>query len=285
MIVFWAVAGLLAAGALMFVLPPLLRAEPRRRAGRSQDEANVEIHRDRLRELDSDLAAGTIDAAQYAAARQEIERRVLEDTGMGEIGTAAGRRGGMAAGLAILLPASAILLYMGLGELRGLDPDAVRAPVADSPHEISSEQIAGMVSSLAARLKDRPDDAEGWVMLGRSYAVLQRHQEAAAAYARAVALVPGDAQLLVDYADALAMAQERNLQGEPERLILRALALDPSNPKALALAGTVAFQKGDYPAAIARWQAMLEQLPAESELAAAVRASIAEAEQKRATGK
>ena len=285
MIAFWAAAGLLAAGALMFVLPPLLRADIGRGMGRSQDEANVEIHRDRLRELDADLAAGTIDAAQYATARQEIERRVLEDTGAGETGAAAGRRRGMAAGLAILLPATAILLYVGLGEPRGLDAEAIRAPAADGAHEVTAEQIAGMVSSLAARLQDQPDDAEGWAMLGRSYAVLQRHQEAAGAYAKAVALMPDDAQLLVDYADALAMAQERKLEGEPERLIMRALALAPSNPKVLALAGTVAFQKGDYPAAIARWQAMLEQLPAESELAAPVRASIAEAEQKRASGK
>ena len=68
---------------------------------------------------------------------------------------------------------------------------------------------------------------------------------------RAVQRLPNDSRLLADYADVAAMAQGRRLQGKPEALIARALAADPRNVKALSLAGTAAFEKGDYAGAIA----------------------------------
>ena len=115
-------------------------------------------------------------------------------------------------------------------------------------------------------------------MLARSYAALGRFGEAAAAYAHAVERLPGDAQVLADYADALAMAQGRRLQGEPEKIIARALQVDPDNVKALALAGTVAFDKQDYATAVAHWERILRLVPQDSELAQSVRASVAEAQ-------
>jgi len=122
---------------------------------------------------------------------------------------------------------------------------------------VSAQQFEAMVSRLAARLKEDPEDPEGWMMLGRSYAVLGRFGEASEAYANAAARTPGDAQLLADYADALAMAQGRTLQGEPEKILLRALAIDPNNVKALLLAGTAAFNRNDGTAAVRHWERVL----------------------------
>jgi cytochrome c-type biogenesis protein CcmH len=127
------------------------------------------------------------------------------------------------------------------------------------------------------RLKEHPEDAEGWMMLGRSYAVLGRSKEASDAYAAAAARTPKDAQLLADYADALAMAQGRRLEGEPEKLIARALAADPENVKANLLAGTVAFNRGDYATATGHWQRILARVPPESEVAQQLQAAIADA--------
>jgi len=106
-------------------------------------------------------------------------------------------------------------------------------------------QIAAMVESLAQRLKQRPDDADGWVLLAHSYQALERFAEATDAYAHADALIPNNASLLADYADALAMAQGRRLEGAPAALIQRALAIDPKQKKALALAATVALETRD----------------------------------------
>lgn len=111
-----------------------------------------------------------------------------------------------------------------------------------------------MTEKLAARLKTQPADAEGWAMLARSQTVLGRQAEALAAYERAVALRADDAQLWADYADALALRQNRQLSGEPLKLVEKALQLDPRNVKALYLAGTEAFNRKDYAGAVRYWE-------------------------------
>ena len=134
-----------------------------------------------------------------------------------------------------------------------------------------------MVSTLAERLKNEPNNAEGWQMLGRSYAVLERYAEAAAAYRKAAELMPANADVLADLADVLGMTQGRRLAGEPTEVLQRALALDPQHGKSLALAGSAAFERKDYAAARAFWERLLAQVPAESDIARSLRASIAEA--------
>jgi len=279
--VFWSIAALLAAIAIAFVLPTLLGH--RRAAGAATSAAaNVAIHRDQLKELDADLAAGTLSPEQRDEARREIEQRLLDDvrTGDGTRATAAsGRRTAMAVAAAV--PIAALLLYFAVGNPAALAPGAA----AGDGHGITREQIEGMVERLATRMKENPEDAEGWAMLGRSYAVIDRHAEAAVAYANAVKRSEPDAQLLADYADALAMAQGRNLRGEPERLIAQALKVDPRNVKALMLAGTVAFEKKDFKGAIAYWERILKVTPPDSPIADSVRDSIADARQFAGTAK
>ena len=281
MTAFWLIAALLVASALAFVLPPLLRrrGDPDPAA---RDATNIAIHRDQLRELETDLAAGTLGRGKYDEARREIEQRLLDDVRTGN-GTgaapAAGRRTAIA--IATAVPVAAILLYLAVGNPAALAPGAATR----DGHAITREQIEGMVERLAARMKESPEDVEGWTMLGRSYAVLDRHAEAAVAYANAVKRSEPDAQLLADYADALAMAQGRNLKGEPERLIAQALKVDPRNVKALLLAGTVAFQDKKFKDAIAYWERILKVVPPDSDIADSVRDSIADARKFAGTAK
>jgi cytochrome c-type biogenesis protein CcmH len=268
---FWVIAVLLAAGALAFVLPPLLG---RRRAvpGAAVDATNIAVYREQLRELESDLAAGTLARDQYEEARRELEARLLDDVRGSASGPRAVKPGRTAAILAaIAIPLASVLLYLAVGNPAGL------APKADG-HGITRQQIEDLVERLAARMTENPGDATGWAMLGRSYSVLDRFPEAAAAYANAVKRSPPDAQLLADYADALAMAQGRRLEGEPERLIAQALKIDPRNVKALALAGTVAFERHDFKGAIAHWRNILDIVPPDSDMAESIRDSIADAE-------
>ena len=143
--------------------------------------------------------------------------------------------------------------------------------------EIGLQQIAEMVDKLALRMKSRPDDAEGWTMLARSYAVLGRYAEAVPAYRRATQLEPKDAGLLADFADALGAASEGHVTPEFSALLDRALAIDPHQPKALALAGTIAFERGDYAGAVAHWQKIADALPPGSEFQQQVQANIDEA--------
>jgi cytochrome c-type biogenesis protein CcmH len=267
------VGTVLIAGALLFVVPPLLRRSLR--AGATRDAVNVAVYRDQLRELDADLRAGTLAADQHEKARREIEARLLADMGGGEAPAQPPRRARAAAlALGLAVPICALAVYMAVGNPQALLPQTAQG---GNQHGLSAQQFEALVSRLAARLKDNPEDAEGWMMLGRSYAVLGRFGEASEAYAKAAARMPRDAQLLADYADALAMAQGRTLQGEPEKIILRALAIDPDNLKALLLAGTAAFNRNDHRAAIRHWERALKVLPGESDMVQRVQASIAEA--------
>ena len=134
-----------------------------------------------------------------------------------------------------------------------------------------------MVRRLAERLKAKPDDAQGWAMLGRSYGVLGRHAEAAAAYRKVVELKPQDAQGFADLADALGTVNGRSLDGEPEQAIAKALALDPDNPKALFLAGTVAFNRGQHAGAAKQWERSLRAMDPGSEMAAQLQGALDEA--------
>lgn len=273
MIVFWAVGALLAAIILILLLRPLLGK--REEGGVSRSEANLSIYREQLRELDADLAAGTLRQADYAQAKRELEARLLED--VSEAGTPGEKRGGrgIAYAIVVAVPLLAIGMYLLLGTPDALDPG--KAGRDDDAHGISAAQIEGLVQKLAERMEQNPEDAEGWKMLGRSYSVLGRHKAAADAYAQAAKRLPADAQLLADYADSLAMAQGRSLEGEPEKLLQRALEADPTNLKALALAGTAAFERKDYATAVRYWERMLPLVAADSEDARQISANIDEA--------
>jgi cytochrome c-type biogenesis protein CcmH len=134
-----------------------------------------------------------------------------------------------------------------------------------------------MIKSLQERLEQNPNDGKGWAMLGRSYAVLGRYNESAAAYEKATKLIQNDAALLVDYADVLAMANARNLEGKPLELIQSALKINPNNAKALLLMGKAAYQAGDYTHAVGYWEKLLQLLPPDSPLAKQVSDNVAKA--------
>ncbi len=183
----------------------------------------------------------------------------------------------VAAGVAV--PLLAVPLYLALGNPAALSP---QPPVGQ--HGIEARQIDAMVGRLAARLERNPQDGEGWILAARSLATLGRFDEASSAFARAVALFPDRAQLLADYADTLAAARGGSLRGEPEQLVDRALGLEPGNPKALALAGKIAFDNKEFGKAVDHWQRLQGSIPAGSEFAERVRASIAEAKIQAAAG-
>jgi cytochrome c-type biogenesis protein CcmH len=278
MLTFWLIVGALIVVSLLVLLPPLLR-RGNSSISTTPSEVNLSVFRDQLRELDADLAAGTLNEVQYQNARSDLESRVLEDSGTAEIAAAPStdsRWGNISiAALVISVPLLAISLYFMLGTPAGLKPQIPTAAV-DEAHPATPEQFEAMVTWLAERLKSEPDNADGWVMLARSYTALNRYQDASAAYARAVALQPNNASVLADHADMLAMLKQ-TLQGEPEKIIQQALKIDPDNLKALSLAGYAAFERKDYQGAIKRWQKTLDLLPADSPIVASVSASINEA--------
>jgi cytochrome c-type biogenesis protein CcmH len=279
MIAFWLTAGLMLAFAALCVAWPLTR---RTGTGDARDSRAllVMLYHDELARVDVEFRAGALSKALHEATRNEIEARLLDDVASAESASAprtsevrsVATRAGTAAFLIAAIPAAAFAMYLHLGEPAALTLDGTYT----GQHETDSGPLELMVSRLAMRLRVQPADADGWAMLARSYFALDRAEDASAAYAKAVALSPGDAQLRADYADAIASARNGSLDGEASAQIHAALAIDPGNPKALALAGSAAQDRHDYAAAIDYWERLEAALAPDSPAAAQARRNIAE---------
>jgi cytochrome c-type biogenesis protein CcmH len=246
-------------------------------------ELNLGVLRDQQAELEKDFAENGIDRLTYEQSRQELERRTLDDANVlsAKVNTGA-RKFKFALAFAVIFPLSVFSLYGFLGTPEAVTGKAVVRGGAPGEHALSPDQILVMAEKLALRLQENPADGEGWLMLGRSYAVLGRYPESVAAYSRAMILLPPEAQRYADFADIAAMAQGKRLEGEPEKLVNKALELDPANIKALALAGTIAFDRQDYTRAISQWRKVQSLVPEDSAVAAGIQGSIQDAENRMA---
>jgi len=330
MMLFWLICAGMLAIALAFVLPALLQ----RATGESSDqkEANVEVYRDQLRELDADLSNGIVSREQHEQDREEIERRLLEDvaqssnskeqklprrvldswaaafmalgvatflievlglhaTILTQIASAQPALGaflagigafllmtrsdrGTAYGLALIIPVLAVATYLTVGNIHALQPTAAASTSPGTPAGIEAN-----VTLLAKRLEQNPNDADGWAMLGRSYVSLEKYGEASNAYAKATEIKSQDADLLTEYAFALAMANGRKLEGKPTELLKQALQIAPDNPKTLELSGSAEFEAHNYKEAIADWEKVLSKSGGDPELVQSLNDRINEAKQ------
>lgn len=274
-IAFWGLAGALLLAALAFLLPALLRGRPTVASGRSVQQLNAAIYRQQFAELERDAELGLISVADARRAREELQRRLLEDTRVDAAPPSAMQGRSAAWGVALLLP----LLAVGIYVLRG------------SPHSLSSAPLMAFergsvdTSTLEQHLRSNPRDARGWVLMARAQAEAGDFAQSAQSYARALdssANVARDAGVLCEYADVLGMAQGGRLAGRPAELIALALSVDGAHPLALEMAGSAAYEAGDYARAVRYWGALLPQLRDEpqrqAELAAAIQRAQAGAD-------
>ncbi len=256
------IAALLLVVVLVIILRPLLRsekstAEDEALASSDQREANLDIYREQLADLEHDRVEGSLAEADYLAARGELQRRLLDEV-QPDSGVRL-KRGGRGAAYVLLLalPLLSVAGYLILGRPQALDP-------ASTQPRMNEQQIDSMLVQLEQKLKAKPDDHKGWVMLARSYKVLGRFAEAAQAYSHGGPLLEGDSTLLADYAEVLAQAN-RKFDGKPMELIAAALKIDPAEPQALFLAGAAASERRDFAAVVDYWGRLLPQLEAGSE--------------------
>lgn len=260
MFAFWLIAGLLVAVALLFVLPPLLGR--RRDPAPSRDDVIRALHGQRLAELERDVKADVLTAAQYERARLDLERELLaESAGHAEPAERSSRASPAWAAwvVGLVLPALAIGLYIQFSTgLRALDDAPAR--IADAQEPPSVEDMARLIE---ARLEQNPDDRTGWIMLARVNSLMGQYANAARAYARADGLAELDEPgLLVGYAQSLALADGEQFAGKPTELLNKALELGPNNQVALWLAGRAAFQREDFVQAAQLWERLKKLIPA-----------------------
>jgi cytochrome c-type biogenesis protein CcmH len=164
--------------------------------------------------------------------------------------------------------------WLGAPEHVVLTPETAR----QAQQTPTPQQIDAMLAKLAKHLQEKPDDVAGWSLLARSYVSLGRHAEAEEAFKKALAAQPDNPDLLADYADLLA-SKTGGLDGEPAGLVMRALKADPNHLKALALAGTAAFNRKEYGAAVVAWEKALQAAPPDHPFAPLLRDGVAQARQ------
>ncbi|GAB6139786.1 c-type cytochrome biogenesis protein CcmI [Methylosoma difficile] len=262
MTVFWLLIGLLILIALAILLPPLWRQ--RTVAAADMDSRNIAIAKTRLAELQAQLATGALTEEQYQEQRAELELALADDLDIatGNATPAQGRW--IATVLAILLPLVALSFYGGLGAYQAVEP---------TPEMLGSKQNAvpnleemkKMVEKLAERMKTHADDAEGWTMLGKSYKYLQQFPKAAEAFAKAYALLGEQSEIMLLYADALAFANNEQMDGKPAELVFKVLAREPDNVTALWYGGMAKAQAGEAAEGVKLWRKVLMLLPPDSQ--------------------
>ena len=277
MTIFWILAAGLLGLASLFVAVPLLKGrsssdEPR------QDELNLAVFRQRLAELDGDLASGFLDQGQYDAARHDLERELLYDLD-GDLDdapapasnqTTGARYPFLALALVLLVSAGAVLTYLGLGE-REIIPRIEAMAAIPGPHGGAeggkgAAPLDVLVQGLAERMEQNPENLDGWLMLGRTYFALGQAAKARDAMERAYKLAPQEPEVMLAYAQALATTNGNRLEGPPAELIQAALTKDPANPTARWLEGMLAYQQARFADAAGRWQDLIQEMdPASDE--------------------
>lgn len=273
MTAFIAIAVLLTLLVLAWLLRPLLR--PTTPGGVSSERLNAEIYRDQLAALERDVARGAISPTDFETTRDELQLRLLDDTqGNAALPPTTGwwtpRRS--AGALTLLLPLCAGALYAWLGTPAAIDPVLAQ--------KAQQDQVLQMVESLAAKLKANPNNPKGWAMLARSYKVMGRFDEAEAAFKQAGDLLASEPDLMVDYADLLAVRAGNHLEGAPLALVKKALALDPNHPMGLMMSGVAAYRRDDFKVAVQEWEKLLSVLEPGSPDALQVQTDIEDARAK-----
>ena len=260
------------AGVLMWVL---LRQRPVV-TNASQAKANAKVYRDQIADLDREHESGHISDSEWQQSRDELSLRLLEDTSAQDDPVAKQEKPALwtAVLVAVALPLAAMGTYMWVGEPDALNPMAVQSSEKGDP-----AQLLQMAESLAQKLNDKPDNLQGWVMLGRTYRTLEKFDASVQAYDRALKLSADD-DLKLERVEVLAMKSQGNFEGEPWNVIRDILQRDPQNYGALLMAGSASYSHGKYADALKYWQQARKPLAADNPDVPGLDEAIASVQQK-----
>jgi cytochrome c-type biogenesis protein CcmH len=275
MIWFWIIAGSLVLVALILLLTPLVRG-----AGRASDqgESVVALFRRQLSNLETEIAQGRLDPEEAADTRAEITRRMLAaaDQESDDLRRGGGRssempwRIGAAVGIAGLLPAAALAVYAAVGTPAAIDPARGAAAAGEGPHDRA--ELAAAAEQLKERLQREPGHVEGWVLLGRTFASLERFADARQAYDHAIALAPNEPRLHAELGELIVLTAGGVVTPEAQAEFAKA----GDDPRALFYGAEAALQRGDREAAKSALKALLAAAPAEAPWRQAVAERLAE---------
>ncbi len=260
---FWIITILLLIVSLAFVLYPLLKSR-RNQVTVSREEINKAIYHGKVEDLQADLDKGLLDQDEYEHALADLQQTLLQDA-QGAQGAEekqdikTGNNVFITVAMTIFLPVVVIVLYQQVSTGEFVNDVVEQQALASMPQSLENS-----IAMLEEKLKDKPDNVEGWKMLGQSYFVMQRYSSAKDAYIKALNLVnQSDPELLVLTAEASAFSNNELFADYEKSLLRKALSINPRNERALWYSGYAAYASADYPGAVQYWQSLLQLVPAE----------------------
>ena len=258
--IFWITVTALLTLALALLLIPLMRAARVSQTDQRQKQ-NIQIAREKKTILETQLAEGEIDQADYDAAYLDLQAALALELERDEEQGEATRGKWMALVVMLAIPCASITLYLTFGEYRVIDNPQLALVAAPQPNNTAPQMtLEEMVVVIENRLQENPQDAEAWFMLGRTQMSKQDYDAATNAFRRSNEFMADEPGILFALADAIGMQNNGSLQGEPEALIQRGLELAPRFPNGLWLAGMAAEQRGDFKSAHEYWSLLLPMI-------------------------
>jgi len=283
---------------VMWLIAPALLGQQQQTID-SAKQTNISITREKLADLDTQLSLGDITQEQYSKARDEIEFALLDDT---ETTDNSSRElpANYKRNIFVLLttiPFVAFGLYQYWGQpdaitgsaptasTQGANPHANQTSSGQTPPAQTAQgqkpQHAGSMeealAKLEAKLKQNPNNPNGWYILARTYMVQKQYVKAATAFRTLNSMVANQPEILLGLADALTMSRNGDMKGEPFELAKQALKLQPNNTTALWLTGLGYQDNGDLKSAVAMWKKLLPLLTEDPQSAHEVKALIEQA--------
>jgi len=284
--IFWIAVAVLAAGVVLMVATPMLRAGER--MGRARRASyDLAVFRDQLGEVDRDLETGRLNESEAAAAKSEIERRMLKavdakaEDDLAAVSEADGQTYGAVfpVALGLVIAGASVALYLNIGE-----PGAHDMPFAQRTDVGATQNSAGsggpeMVARLRERLRANPSDVAGWVTLARTHRALNEHPEAVQAFQKAIEISgqTAPAEMLSDYGESLVFESFGTVSPRAVETFEQALAKDPRDIKSRFYIAMARGQAGDYRGAIALWRGLSADAPPDAPWLEAVKDRITDA--------
>jgi len=259
---FWSMLALLVVLALAFIWWPWLKNKSRLETKLSEvdrNQLNVDLFKQRVAELEVELAQGNHDQAAFDALRLELEQNLLQEVDDAPPAEVKIQQRSLLIplGMTLLVPLLSGYLYLQLGSSALLDQPR---QAASESHPETGHDMAGIeaqVAALKARLEAEPGNSQGWFTLGRTYLTLQRYQDAYWAFGKVGELVGEHAEIISQQAQALYFLNNHQITAEVQQIIDRALVLDPQDPGTLGLIGIAAYESGQFNRAIDIWQKLI----------------------------
>ena len=281
MIIFIVSAVVLVLIAVVFIVPTLLKKNYA--FSDEYDDLNVDIAKDRLGEIKQQLATGEINQQTYDQLHEELESTLAIDLSASsqaptEPQEAEQSNKFIPIMLAVAVPVLSAVIYFQLGDFAAATGTRVEATVIPAGENRPQITIEEAVVKLEQRLAQEPENPDGWFMLARTYMTMKQYHKAAAAYEKVIEIIGEDPEVLLRYADAVAMTEGGNLIGKAKPIVDKIITLMPNNPTVLWMAGSAEVQQKNFGKALSYWYKLQPMLAQDANATAQIEELINNAE-------